>query len=308
MKQFILLPVILVLLFIPSVTAIGLEYYGIEDSIKGDMSIATSITLKFDNTINHLDYRLGYKIENLTATATFDDINCETIVLEEGSLISCDFSGMTKEKNHMELKFETNEGIEKVGDEYKFAVNYGINLPINRSYVLVKLPENAVLSRETVNMSFYPRDAAILTDGKHIMVAWEGNNLKMGDDLQFMVLYTLPFLDKGLQNVMIISITIIVILAMIIIVLYSRRNKSEMKIVNDKFSMLNKDEKVIVNILKERDGKAYQKVLVRESNFSKAKVSRLVKSLKERDVIDIEPVSGRENQIVIKKIQKPEEE
>ena len=39
---------------------------------------------------------------------------------------------------------------------------------------------------------------------------------------------------------------------------------------------------------------------MRETDFSKAKVSRLVKNLKERGVVDIEPVSGRENRIILK--------
>lgn len=299
MKHFIF-AFVLLLLMVPSAGAVGLEYYGIEDSIRGDMSIATSILIKFDAPISHLDYQLGYKIKNLTATANFDVIDCETIDLEKGSLISCDFSGMTKEKNHLELKFETEEGVEMVGNEYKFAVNYGINLPVKRTYVLIKLPENAVLSREIANMSFYPRDGETLTDGKHIMVAWERKDLKADEGLQFMVLYTMPLFSRELQNVLIVSVTIIVILAMITITLYVKKSKKEVKIVKDKFSALNKDEKTIVNILKERNGKAYQKVLVRESDFSKAKVSRIVKSLKEREVIDIEPVSGRENQIVLK--------
>ena len=42
-----------------------------------------------------------------------------------------------------------------------------------------------------------------------------------------------------------------------------------------------------------------QKVLVRETDFSKAKVSRLVKSLSERGVLEVEPM-GRTNKIKLK--------
>jgi DNA-binding Lrp family transcriptional regulator len=73
-------------------------------------------------------------------------------------------------------------------------------------------------------------------------------------------------------------------------------------------SVLNKDEKRIVDILSRHGGKSGQKVLVRESDFSKAKVSRLVKNLKERGVVDIEPISGRENRIILKFDKKPDAE
>ena len=57
---------------------------------------------------------------------------------------------------------------------------------------------------------------------------------------------------------------------------------------------------MIIDILNKYSGKIGQKVIVRESDFSKAKVSRLVKSLKGRGVLDTEAISGRENRIMLK--------
>ena len=62
----------------------------------------------------------------------------------------------------------------------------------------------------------------------------------------------------------------------------------------------NEDEKKVVDVLKAHNGSVGQKIIVRETGFSKAKVSRLVNSLKERNVIIVEPISGRENRIVLK--------
>jgi len=64
--------------------------------------------------------------------------------------------------------------------------------------------------------------------------------------------------------------------------------------------LLNKDEKRMVDIIARQGGDARQRVLVKESDFSKAKVSRLVKNLKERGVVDTEPISGRENKVILK--------
>lgn len=43
-----------------------------------------------------------------------------------------------------------------------------------------------------------------------------------------------------------------------------------------------------------------QKTIVKETGFSKAKVSRIIKSLHNRNIVSIEAVSGRENRIILK--------
>ena len=94
-------------------------------------------------------------------------------------------------------------------------------------------------------------------------------------------------------------LTAVVIVVMVGIAVYMRRPK-DAKPADVIESVLNKDENAIVSILKRHDGKAGQKVIVRESDFSKAKVSRLVSNLKERGVVDTEPISGRENKVILK--------
>ncbi len=64
--------------------------------------------------------------------------------------------------------------------------------------------------------------------------------------------------------------------------------------------LLNKDEKRVVDIIARNDGQVRQSVIVKESDYSKAKVSRLIKNLKERGVVDTDPISGRENKVILK--------
>ncbi len=63
--------------------------------------------------------------------------------------------------------------------------------------------------------------------------------------------------------------------------------------------MLNADEKRVMSILAARGGKVLQKHVVRESGFSKAKVSRLLKAMGWRGIVKLEPVSGRENWVLL---------
>ncbi len=63
--------------------------------------------------------------------------------------------------------------------------------------------------------------------------------------------------------------------------------------------LLKGDEKVLVDILNKHNGSVNQRVIVRESDFSKAKVSRLVAGLKERGIVDVE-ILGRTNKVTLK--------
>ncbi len=65
--------------------------------------------------------------------------------------------------------------------------------------------------------------------------------------------------------------------------------------------MLNADERKVLSILAARGGKVLQKHVVRESGFSKAKVSRLLKAMGWRGLVKLEPVSGRENRVLLVK-------
>jgi hypothetical protein len=155
MKQFFLLAfVVCFFVSVAHANALGLEYYGIEDSINEDLSVDNEITLKFDTPINHLDYQLGFRAYNLTATSNFDSVDCEIIDRERTSDISCDFVGMTKEKNMLKLSFSTKDSVRRVDGKYQFSINYGISIPIERVFALIKLPENGILAEEPVNQSY----------------------------------------------------------------------------------------------------------------------------------------------------------
>jgi len=306
MKQLIvsvLVAVCCVVVFSSEGYALSLNYYGIEDTINEDLTVTNQITLKFGSPINHLNYNLGFKVYDLEYEADFEFVDCKVTDRDGKSEISCDFIGMTEEKNTLILKFKAKNLIKRVGDNYRFTVNYGISLPIKRVFVLIRLPKNGILAGNVANESYFPSTGNTLTDGKHIMVYWEEEELASGDSLQFSVLYSIPIIAGPLYNLFIAALTFIVVIVMIAIAVYIKGGAPEGKkdiVKKAVTSVLNNDEKTIINILNRHDGKANQKHLVRESDFSKAKVSRIVKNLKERGIVDIEPISGRENRIILK--------
>ncbi|MCK4496693.1 MAG: hypothetical protein KAU24_00750 [Candidatus Aenigmarchaeota archaeon] len=300
MKQLIL-TVSVLLVFLTFISgnglAVGLEYYGIDSEINDDMAVSSKVTLKFDSAISHLDYRFDFEIYDLEAEADFNWVNCELDVREGMSDVSCDFMGMSSAKKTLILEFKSKTGIKMVNDRYQYSFEYDISLPVERLFVSIKLPRNGILAEEVANESYFPPDGEIFTDGRHIIVYWERQNLDEGDSAQFSILYTIPLVGGMFYNIIITVMTLVVIVVMVGLAFYIRRAPKTIDAVK---AVLNRDEKIIVDILNNYKGKMGQKVIVRESDFSKAKVSRLIKSMKERGIIDIEPVSGRENRIMLK--------
>ena len=287
------------LLAVSGARAIALDYYGIEDTLQEDLSVNHKVTLQFDSPINRLDYTLGFRITNLSVEKNFPTADCTAADAVVGSTISCTFAGMTPENNQLKLLFTTRGPIREVDTHYQYAVNYGISLPVNNMFALIRLPRNGILANEA-NASYIPADGKILTDGKVIMVFWNAANLTSGDNLQFSVDFGLPILDTTTSLVLLYGITAAVVLALIGLLIYSRRaKKAEVTKTELIASVLNEDEKRVVDIVAAAGGKVGQKVIVRDSGFSKAKVSRLVKSMKARNILDIEPISGRENRILL---------
>lgn len=300
MKQLIL-TVSVLLVFLTFISgnglAVGLEYYGIDSEINDDMAVSSKVTLKFDSAISHLDYRFDFEIYDLEAEADFNWVNCELDVREGMSDVSCDFMGMSSAKKTLILEFKSKTGIKMVNDRYQYSFEYDISLPVERLFVSIKLPRNGILAEEVANESYFPPDGEIFTDGRHIIVYWERQNLDEGDSAQFSILYTIPLVGGMFYNIIITVMTLVVIVVMVGLAFYIRRAPKTIDAVK---AVLNRDEKIIVDILNNYKGKMGQKVIVRESDFSKAKVSRLIKNMKERGIIDIEPVSGRENRIMLK--------
>ena len=201
---------------------------------------------------------------------------------------------MTEEKNLFIMNYKTVNSVRRVDNKYQFTMNYPVSLPIDQAYIIIKLPENGVLAGENVTESYSPPDGNILTDGKKIMVYWERNGLAVGENLQFSVLYDMPITGGPLFNVIIVSLTLIIILVMVGITFYIKKSvKNTADIVS---SVLNEDEKKVTEIIKKNGGDVIQRNIVRETDFSKAKVSRIVKNLKDRNIVEVIPM-GRKNRI-----------
>ncbi len=276
-------------------SAAELKSYRVDAFINSDETITSVVTLEFDQPVAHLEYRLNFIISGLQARSSYDFTDCRSENDGAGSIILCDFIGVPS-NNEVRLNFQSAGDITKSDEKRQLSIDYTISTQANKRIIAIRLPEGGSLAEEVANMSYFPRHGEIFTDGKRIGILWRLDNPL--DEAKFLISYTVP------PSSLIIDPPILLMIAVVIMAIaggffiYFRKYVAAGKAEAFK-AVLNQDEKKIVDILTGSGGKAYQKVIVRDTGFSKAKVSRLLKSLKERGIIEIEPVSGRENRVIL---------
>ncbi|UCD02786.1 MAG: helix-turn-helix domain-containing protein, partial [Candidatus Aenigmatarchaeota archaeon] len=303
MKHVIVFTVIVfsLVLVSPHASAQRLNYYGINAEIENNLVTMMKITMIPGTAINQLEYNPEFRIYNLTVDTQTGTSRCDFENAVRTSSISCDFYDMQENRTTITMTFYTRDVVKRIEDTYEFRTSFPVVLPADRMFTIIKLPPKAVLSEDIVNQSYFPSGGDILTDGRSIILTWEEKDLDTADKPSFSVLFEIVGGGGIFWDLTVIIMTSIVVIIMISIGIYMKRTsgrdiKTEVKVL----PLLNKDEKRIVDILAREDGEARQNMLVKESDYSKAKVSRLIKNLKERGVVDTEPISGRENKVILK--------
>jgi uncharacterized membrane protein len=281
--------------FLWPVQALNLDYYGIETRIKSEGTVLNVVTLSSNSSVSGLDYKLKYRIFDVRVESEHAPVECETKVTDT-SLISCSFTEYENyESTLIRIRFETADIVKVVDENFDFAHFVPVENEVERFFSIVYLPETAILVADVPNESFSPGNGKPLSDGKHIMIYWDRENLKKGEDLYFSVAYKMP---AGSPYDIVIMAVIAVLIIVSLGAVYMRTTHRH-RSVNVIMPLLKGDEKIVVEILSRHQGSVNQRVIVRESDFSKAKVSRLVAGLKERGIVDVE-IMGRTNKVTLK--------
>ncbi|MFH0956978.1 MAG: hypothetical protein V1813_03875 [Candidatus Aenigmatarchaeota archaeon] len=286
---------------LPAVSGLELSYYGINAEIESSMVVNFEVTMIPDGPLNSMIYNLDFGISNLTVESSSGASRCSFENVGLGSRIECDFYGMEEGKGStIKMMFTTKDAVKRQGDQYEFRASFPVTMPVAKMFSTLRLPPQSTLAGDIANESFFPPTGRVITDGKHMMVSWQREGLSQNDNLSFSVLFDVIGAGGTMWDLLILSMVLIVVIAMAGIAVYVRRGspaqKGEVKVL----PLLNKDEKRIVDIVAKKGGSARQRDVVKEADFSKAKVSRLIKSLKERGVVDTEAISGRENKVILK--------
>ena len=231
-------------------------------------------------------------------------INYNNLVIElAGEIIAPEIAEnkikleVPKESNMLLIKYITKDFLEK--SKKNFFVSEFEN-PLEATFVFfeLKLPEGSVLDKPIEQgKSAYPDPKEITSDGQRIIIRWQLEQVEKDSKTALFVTYK----DQGdnLVYFVIPLFTAILILGYFLIKKPKIKKEIQEKIVKEPELHLKDEEKQIVRIIEKKGGKVNQSTLVTISDFSKAKVSQLVKELEERKIVK-KVKKGKKNVIILR--------
>lgn len=178
----------------------------------------------------------------------------------------------------IKMEFDIKGLIRQLNRNYIFSFKYQPSTSFENFNIDVSLPKGFILTE--LESAVSPSGGKVGTDGKSIIVSW---NLKgISNEQAFIIVY-----ERGLVNsnsYVWIIITIVVALGAIagVITFYRKEKKDVVS------GVLSHDEKKIVSMI-EAVNEITQKQIVKDTGFSKAKVSKIIRRLEEKGIVEKTP-------------------
>lgn len=295
MKRFATISFFLVFILLTT-NVFAIQYYGIDSIVDEKGKIFVKLTITFKSPEDIFSFNIIGRVENFNATTVSGPIDCN-VTVSGITTVDC-YIGLTEEKRTVNIYFETTDFVKSLDNKFNFNGDFSLNRDIDQVFASVKLPEvMALVSEEIVGRLSYPKNATILSDGRHIIVVWEFSGFKSDQPMRFQILYerlTQPGFQLRLSHVALFAFVSVTTLAL----LYIRFFRKPEKLI---LSVLDEFERKVIDIVVASGGEIIQKKVVQQTNLSKSKVSRVVKSLVERGLIEVERMGRRNKLKIVKK-------
>ena len=269
MKKKVLL--FLVMLVLVCRIARAASYFGVENTIEGNL-INVQITILTDEEL--FEFKVFGNVRNLTSNA-----DCKVADRQ----ISCKRLNTTS----INIRFQSDSFLEFQGNVYKFYQQF--LLPsTNRVTSLITLPVGHVVAN--TSDAVYPKKYSMLSNGRNILVFWEIENVSSLQPVAFQVYYQPLEIPEKKDYSLFYGLAIIAVSLFAFALLYIRKTreaKKEIKPEKVVLKVLDKYERKVFEIVK-KAGSIKQGKIVELAQLSKAKVSRVVKSLEEKGLLKSE--------------------
>lgn len=266
-----------------------IQFYDADVDLTSDGNAKIKLTVNFLNPINEFQLTVLGSVKNVNATTNSGPAEC-AVTSGAASIITCKMS-LTSERRTFELNFETPDFVKKIENRNLFNFDLSLSQDIAGAAATVKLPEGYALANTAVIPAVTPVPSNIVSDGRRIIVNWNFENIKADQSFKIQTLY-----EVVESTVPINLISIIVTLVVVIVggaFLYFRKLKKPKELI---LSVLDDFEKNVVEVINAAGGEINQRKVVQETNLSKAKVSRVVKRLQERGLLEVVRM-GRTNKL-----------
>lgn len=277
-------PFFLIMFLLPTMAFANIQYYGSDVRLFANGRSVVKLTYTFSEPVKTFNFTVLGKVENLQANSIAGVVNCD-VEFTGTSYIRCTLP-LTEEKRTVEITFETQDFTKQLGEKFLFSADFSLDQKIDQFTFSLTLPEGMALS-EGERLSFADNSTKV-SDGRHIIVVWKLNEIE-GKSLVFQALYEpiqeMPsFIWYFVGGVAVVSVAAFFIVKKV-------RKPQEVIL-----SVLDDYERNIMKTIAEAGGEINQRKIVQHTNLSKAKVSRVVKALEERGLIEVERL-GRTNKV-----------
>ncbi len=277
--------ILLLFLSLP-VSASQIRDHGIVVAIDDFGVTKTSVIVEYGSlTTDEIYYFVFAQIDSLDARDDYGMLLCNTNRYSYGTQITCK-PNIAETVNYTVYLDFNMIGLQSVsGDEFFFSYDYGLRIPTDRFSISFVLPTGtAIVKKDSGIAPYFPEDAVIgsTDDGRHITVTWVVDEPELGSDNSYKVFYervvAIYANDWFYPVVAFLSFLLVVLSFMLFRFKKARKIKTVL-------SVLHESERRVIEILMANDGKCDQRQLVKETGFSKAKMSRMMLDLEERGLI-----------------------
>ena len=262
-------------------------------------------------TTERINYLVFARIDNARGSDILGELECVVEKQTYGAQISCAPNSKMRENYTVEMSFDSYGLVRKSGDAELFSYSYGVKDPTANFALTILLPEGAsLLSAEDFD-PFFPEGAVIGTEmGRRVSLEWDVLKPELGRtytfDSYFEFVGKLPDVvepvddtgDGDGQDYGLLFATGAGILAVVMVLYYFRRRAGRGTGVKRVFSVLKGDERRVIDVILLKGDKCKQRDIVRATDFSKAKVSRIMTELEARGILSRERI-GRTNRVVL---------
>lgn len=293
MKKLVLILLAAMIIFSPALADIQFNNYSYFVDIRDSEKSSYTVTLNLKNEgepSNEFFFPMSMKPENVLVYKEQSVVPSEVVERDGTYYILMNESLKENETVTLNIDFQLEEATSKLEDKWIYSMSH--ELPtVNSFKYKVKLPRGFVISDFRGKKGIFPSGYKIGSDGERIIISWEKE--KVGGSTEFFAL--ISFENSESQTPLFVYfIPLILVAAGAFIYFYIQKREEEAVAVG-----LGRDEKKLYDILRE-EGKIEQKEIKEKLDMSKPRVSRLIRKLEEKGLIEKVP-SGRTNLIKLKK-------
>jgi predicted transcriptional regulator len=268
-------------------------------SVNDDGSNDWTVTLTYNTTVTKSDYFILSAVQDLEVKADNVSINCD-ITEDIGTSVVCkDISA-----SQVVYKFHTKKFVDSLQKLKIFRYPFSVTQPVEKMRISLELPLGTAIVEDlklgsTGLKPFEPDFGRQGTDGRRIFVTWNFEKPTLGQTINVYTIYEI----LGVDQFMLFGVIITTIIVVFLIVLYTVSRSHR---IADILPVLTESERKVMEIILREKGEVDQRVIVKETDFSKAKVSRVINDLIARGLLE-KHSRGRKNLIKLKKeVKRPE--